>query len=80
QLRREYVGTFTPSILPKFDPYFNRYVFRWRDFVDALQAQFPNIHFIATTNTFNPILSPNPTEYDIHVYQTPCTPTFIYTG
>jgi alpha-N-arabinofuranosidase len=47
------------------------YVYRWHDFVTALQAEFPDIHFIATSDTFNPILSPNPTEYDVHVYQTP---------
>jgi len=47
------------------------YVYRWHDFVTALQAEFPNIHFIATSNPFSPILSPNPTDYDIHVYQTP---------
>jgi hypothetical protein len=27
--------------------------------------------FIATTNVNNPVLSPKPTEYDVHVYQTP---------
>ncbi|KAF9003407.1 arabinofuranosidase [Cyathus striatus] len=47
------------------------YVYRWHDFVTTLQAEFPNIHFIATSDTFNPILSPDPTEYDVHVYQTP---------
>ncbi|KAF9041206.1 glycoside hydrolase family 51 protein [Panaeolus papilionaceus] len=47
------------------------YVYRWHDFVTALQAEFPEIHFIATSNTFSPVLSPGPTEYDVHVYQTP---------
>ncbi|KAF8962335.1 alfa-L-arabinofuranosidase precursor [Flammula alnicola] len=59
------------------------YVYRWHDFVTALQAEFPDLHFIATSDTFNPILSPNPTEYDIHVYQTPtwfAQNSFIYDG
>ncbi|KAJ3517525.1 hypothetical protein NLJ89_g441 [Agrocybe chaxingu] len=59
------------------------YVYRWREFVTALQAQFPSIHFIATTNTFNPVLTPNPTEYDVHVYQTPtwfAQNSFFYDG
>ncbi|PPQ68457.1 LOW QUALITY PROTEIN: hypothetical protein CVT26_006044 [Gymnopilus dilepis] len=47
------------------------YPYRWHDFVSALQPQFPKIHFIATTNPFSPIISPNPADYDIHVYQTP---------
>ncbi|GLB39334.1 putative alpha-L-arabinofuranosidase C-terminus [Lyophyllum shimeji] len=47
------------------------YVYRWKDFVNALKAQFPNLHFIATTNINNPVLTPKPTEYDVHVYQTP---------
>ncbi|KAF9476812.1 alfa-L-arabinofuranosidase precursor [Pholiota conissans] len=59
------------------------YVYRWHDFVTALQAEFPDIHFIATSDTFNPILSPNPTEYDVHVYQTPtwfAQNSFFYDG
>ncbi|KAF8189373.1 glycoside hydrolase family 51 protein [Pholiota molesta] len=55
----------------------------WHDFVTALQAEFPDLHFIATSDTFNPILSPNPTEYDVHVYQTPtwfAQNSFIYDG
>ncbi|KAF9003408.1 arabinofuranosidase [Cyathus striatus] len=47
------------------------YVYRWRDFANALKAQFPNIQFIATSLVNNPTLSPVPTEYDVHVYQTP---------
>ncbi|KNZ81402.1 putative alpha-N-arabinofuranosidase A [Termitomyces sp. J132] len=61
----------------------NTYVYRWHDFVDTLQAQFPDLHFIATSDTSNPILSPNPTEYDIHVYQTPswfAQNSFFYDG
>lgn len=59
------------------------YIYRWRDFANALKAQFPNLHFIATTSTFNPVLSPNPTEYDVHVYQTPtwfAQNSFFYDG
>ncbi|RDB18692.1 putative alpha-L-arabinofuranosidase A [Hypsizygus marmoreus] len=59
------------------------YIYRWRNFANALKAQFPNIHFIATSNTFNPVLSPNPTEYDVHVYQTPtwfAQNSFFYDG
>lgn len=26
---------------------------------------------MATSDTFDPILAPNPTQYDVHVYQTP---------
>ena len=29
------------------------------------------VGFIATTDTFSPVLSPNPLQYDVHVYQTP---------
>ncbi|KAF8962334.1 glycoside hydrolase family 51 protein [Flammula alnicola] len=65
------------------DFFSSTYTYRWHDFVTALKAQFPNIHFIATTDTFNPILSPNPTEYDVHVYQTPtwfAQNSFFYDG
>ncbi|KAF8156661.1 alpha-L-arabinofuranosidase C-terminus-domain-containing protein [Crassisporium funariophilum] len=47
------------------------YTYRWHNIATALKAQFPNIYFITTLNTFNPVLSPNPTEYNVHVYQTP---------
>ncbi|KAK0502281.1 glycoside hydrolase family 51 protein [Armillaria luteobubalina] len=45
------------------------YGYRWNLYVTALQSEFPNLHFIATTFPFNPILDPAPTEYDVHVYQ-----------
>ncbi|KAK0187261.1 glycoside hydrolase family 51 protein [Armillaria mellea] len=45
------------------------YGYRWNLYVTALQSEFPNLHFIATTFPFNPILDPTPTEYDVHVYQ-----------
>ncbi|KAJ3498650.1 hypothetical protein NLJ89_g10193 [Agrocybe chaxingu] len=47
------------------------YTYRWRDIVTALQAQFPDLDFIATTIPWNPVLTPVPTHYDVHVYQTP---------
>lgn len=47
------------------------YTFRWTSFVNTLKATFPQIHFIATTNVGSPVLTPKPTEYDVHVYQTP---------
>ncbi|PPQ90525.1 hypothetical protein CVT25_015815 [Psilocybe cyanescens] len=59
------------------------YTYRWHDFVTALKAQFPNIHFIATSIAFNPVLSPVPTEYDVHVYQSPtwfAQNSFYYDG
>ncbi|KAI0646369.1 glycoside hydrolase family 51 protein [Trametes meyenii] len=57
------------------DSAWNRYPYRWHDFVTELQAEFPHIRFIATTNAWNPILSPVPQSYDVHVYQ---TPTWFY--
>ncbi|PBK98468.1 hypothetical protein ARMGADRAFT_1075312 [Armillaria gallica] len=45
------------------------YGYRWNLYVTALQSEFPDLHFIATTFPFNPILDPTPTEYDVHVYQ-----------
>ncbi|KAJ3558254.1 hypothetical protein NM688_g1033 [Phlebia brevispora] len=47
------------------------YPYRWRDFAGNLSALFPNITFIATTDAFSPIISPDPQAYDVHVYQTP---------
>ncbi|KAK0463671.1 arabinofuranosidase [Desarmillaria tabescens] len=45
-----------------------RYTYRWPAFVNALKAEFPDLHYIATTFPFNPVLSPTPTEYDNHLY------------
>ncbi|THH09564.1 hypothetical protein EW145_g1917 [Phellinidium pouzarii] len=45
--------------------------YRWQDFVGNLSAEFPHLQFLATTDTFDPILTPTPQLYDIHVYQTP---------
>ncbi|KAN0086044.1 glycoside hydrolase family 51 protein [Tylopilus felleus] len=47
------------------------YIYAWRDFVGNLTAAFPQLHFIATTYLFNPILNPVPKQYDNHVYSTP---------
>ncbi|KAI0937589.1 hypothetical protein AcV5_000388 [Taiwanofungus camphoratus] len=49
----------------------NTYPYRWRDFVGNLSLDFPELRFIATTYPFNPIISPAPPQYDVHVYQTP---------
>ncbi|KAG6913390.1 hypothetical protein DXG01_007228, partial [Tephrocybe rancida] len=59
------------------------YIYRWKDFVNTLKSQFPQLHFIATTSTSSPVLSPVPTEYDVHVYQTPtwfAQNSFFYDG
>ncbi|KAJ3982851.1 glycoside hydrolase family 51 protein [Lentinula detonsa] len=59
------------------------YAYRWNHFSTALQAAFPNLSFLATSDTFNPVLTPNPAEWDIHVYQTPswfAENSFIYDG
>ncbi|KAK7059617.1 putative alpha-L-arabinofuranosidase A [Favolaschia claudopus] len=59
------------------------YTYRWHDFVTALQPKFPNIRFIATSDTFNPILSPNPQSWDQHNYNTPswfAENSFFYDG
>ncbi|KAJ3795568.1 glycoside hydrolase family 51 protein [Lentinula aff. detonsa] len=61
----------------------NTYTYRWNQFSTALQAAFPNLSFLATSDTFNPVLTPNPAEWDIHVYQTPswfAENSFIYDG
>ncbi|KAF4567764.1 hypothetical protein EYR36_011390 [Pleurotus pulmonarius] len=47
------------------------YTYRWPAFVDALRSAFPNLKFIATSNINSPVLSPNPAQWDHHVYQTP---------
>lgn len=44
------------------------YTYRWPAFVDALKAEFPDLHYIATSFPFDPVLSPTPTEYDNHLY------------
>ncbi|KAK0482509.1 arabinofuranosidase [Armillaria novae-zelandiae] len=44
------------------------YTYRWPAFVNALKAEFPDLHYIATSFPFNPVLSPAPTEYDNHLY------------
>ncbi|PBK93044.1 alfa-L-arabinofuranosidase precursor [Armillaria gallica] len=44
------------------------YTYRWPAFVNALKAEFPDLHYIATSFPSNPVLSPAPTEYDNHLY------------
>ncbi|KAH9896932.1 glycoside hydrolase [Cubamyces lactineus] len=39
------------------------------------ETEFPQIRFIATSDAWDPILSPVPQSYDVHVYQ---TPTWFY--
>ncbi|KAJ4482286.1 glycoside hydrolase family 51 protein [Lentinula aciculospora] len=59
------------------------YTYRWNQFSTALQSAFPSLSFLATSDTFNPVLTPNPAEWDIHVYQTPswfAENSFIYDG
>lgn len=61
----------------------NTYTFRWTTYANALKNAFPQLHFIATTNVNNPVLTPKPTEYDVHVYQTPtwfAQNSFFYDG
>jgi len=47
------------------------YPYRWQQFVKTLSEEFPQLHFIATTEAWTPHLLPIPLEYDLHVYQTP---------
>ncbi|KAM5542492.1 hypothetical protein V8D89_003951 [Ganoderma adspersum] len=52
------------------------YPYRWHDFFGNLSAEFPQIRFLATSDVRasgvgDPVLSPTPPSYDIHVYQTP---------
>ncbi|KAL9709922.1 hypothetical protein Ac2012v2_006982 [Leucoagaricus gongylophorus] len=61
----------------------NTYTFRWTTYANALKNAFPQLHFIATTNVNSPVLTPKPTEYDVHVYQTPtwfAQNSFFYDG
>ncbi|KAJ7581137.1 glycoside hydrolase family 51 protein [Mycena floridula] len=51
---------------------------RWNRIVTNLTATFPQLKFMATshqTGSVGPVLTPKPTQYDIHVYQ---TPTWFY--
>ncbi|KAF5389330.1 hypothetical protein D9757_003420 [Collybiopsis confluens] len=47
------------------------YTYRWNQFRTALQAEFPDLRYLATSSFNSPVLSPNPQEWDLHVYQTP---------
>ncbi|KAF8320845.1 glycoside hydrolase [Clavulina sp. PMI_390] len=44
------------------------YVYRWKDIVTALQADYPSI---TTAYDFDPQLTPTPKSYDNHVYASP---------
>ncbi|KAI0694224.1 glycoside hydrolase family 51 protein [Cytidiella melzeri] len=47
------------------------YPYRFHDFFGNLSAAFPDITFIATSDVGDPVLTPTPEAYDVHVYQTP---------
>ncbi|KAJ6491401.1 glycoside hydrolase family 51 protein [Mycena vitilis] len=54
---------------------------RWNSFVTNLTATFPQLHFMATSRTTTPVLTPTPQHYDVHLYQTPkffSTDSFFY--
>lgn len=53
------------------DFFSSTYTYRWPAFVNALQAEFPDLNYIATAYPFNPPIYPTPLQYDVHVYQTP---------
>ncbi|KAJ6454677.1 glycoside hydrolase family 51 protein [Mycena sanguinolenta] len=57
------------------------YASRWNSIVTNLTATFPQLHFMATSSTTTPVLTPAPQIYDIHLYQTPkffSTDSFFY--
>ncbi|KAF7334217.1 Alpha-L-AF-C domain-containing protein [Mycena sanguinolenta] len=57
------------------------YASRWNSIVTNLTATFPQLHFMATSLTTTPVLTPTPQIYDIHLYQTPkffSTDSFFY--
>ncbi|KAJ3926967.1 MAG: arabinofuranosidase [Lentinula lateritia] len=47
--------------------------YRWADLYNALHAEFPQLHYIATSATSGnvPSLSPAPTYWDLHIYSNP---------
>ncbi|KAF9061578.1 glycoside hydrolase [Rhodocollybia butyracea] len=47
--------------------------YRWSAFVDALSAEFPQLHYISTSATSGsvPKLTPAPTYWDLHIYSNP---------
>ncbi|KAJ7641860.1 glycoside hydrolase family 51 protein [Roridomyces roridus] len=54
---------------------------RWNQIVTNLSTTFPQLQFMATSDTGSPVLTPTPQTYDIHVYQTPdwfTTNSFFY--
>ncbi|KAJ7931139.1 glycoside hydrolase family 51 protein [Mycena leptocephala] len=57
------------------------YASRWNSIVTNLTATFPQLHFMATSHTTSPVLTPTPQHYDLHQYQTPkffSTDSFSY--
>ncbi|KAF8999331.1 glycoside hydrolase superfamily [Cyathus striatus] len=47
------------------------YQTRWLDFVTILSQKFPQLKFIAASSANDPTLVPDPTTWDIHLFQTP---------
>ncbi|THU91945.1 arabinofuranosidase [Dendrothele bispora CBS 962.96] len=45
--------------------------YRWNHFASTLRSTFPQLRFLATSNVNSPRLTPQPQEWDLHVYQTP---------
>ncbi|KAJ3742342.1 alfa-L-arabinofuranosidase precursor [Lentinula detonsa] len=53
--------------------------YRWADLYNALHAEFPQLHYIATSATSGnvPTLSPTPTYWDLHIYSNPICLTIL---
>ncbi|KAL1759357.1 alpha-L-arabinofuranosidase C-terminus-domain-containing protein, partial [Schizophyllum commune] len=45
--------------------------YRWNAYATALKAEFPDLHFIATSLVSGPTLDPAPASYDVHDYRSP---------
>ncbi|KAF5360002.1 hypothetical protein D9758_007637 [Tetrapyrgos nigripes] len=57
--------------------------YRWNHFATTLRSTFPQLRFLATSDLNSPVLSPQPQEWDLHVYQTPtwfAQNSFMYDG
>ncbi|KAF9465655.1 alfa-L-arabinofuranosidase precursor [Collybia nuda] len=59
------------------------YASRWRFFTTVLSQNFPQLRFIATSYSNNPVLAPDPTHWDVHSFKTPgwfAQNSFFYDG
>ncbi|KAF9465654.1 glycoside hydrolase family 51 protein [Collybia nuda] len=59
------------------------YVDRWGYMTSVLSQNFPQLRYIATSNSNNPVLYPDPTHWDVHSFQTPgwfASNSFFYDG